>query len=288
MRGGLDAAAAPARSPAVCFDAPGGITLHIAERGHDEAEYPSSMIRKGLTMSLDGVDLCEEGVGFGVPVLKQARETIFPGTLHVRAEASAAVAEYDMDLVERLTLPAPRSFVSVALNAMREPLALLHRRYPVLRRALTGISNAMRSAFGIRTTFEHARSLGTIRVTYRFNASAGEVTVSVEVHGLAAEGCTELVLMNEQGARFFDRYEDSTGCERRGDAIETWQEVSARQAAFHDSRHGVSFALNGAPGARLFRGRELVGDRLAWAGLAYVLPAGTKEFSYGITLGARA
>jgi hypothetical protein len=192
-----------------------------------------------------------------------------------------------MNLVERLALPTRRSLVSAALNAVREPLASLHRRYRVLRRVLTGISNAMRAALGIRTTFEHARSLGIIRVTYRLDASAGRVSVRVEARDLAVEGSTELVIMNELGARFFDRYTDSTGCERKGDAIETWQEVAAGQATFHDSGHGVSFTLSGAPGARLFRGRELVQDRLAWAGLAYVLPADTKEFSYDIALGGR-
>ena len=78
--------------------------------------------------------------------------------------------------------------------------------------------------------------------------------------------------MNEQGAHFFDRYTDSSGCVRQGVSIETWREVTAGDASFLDPFHGVFFSMRSAPGARLFRGRELVEGRLAWAGLAYVLP----------------
>jgi len=259
--------------------------LCIAGPESDGGEYPSSMIRKGLTMSFGGLELCEEGVGFGVPVLKEPWETIFPGGLRVRTGPSVAVVEYEMNLVERLSLPTRRSLPAALLNALREPLALLHRRLPVLRKPLTGISNFLRALFGIRTTFERAPSRGTIRVTYRLDEATGKVSVHVETHDISTEGCIELIIMNELGARFFDHYADSTGCELQGDAIETWREVAAARATFHDSRHGVSFTLGSAPEARMFRGRELTEGRLAWAGLAYVLPAETKEFSYDITIG---
>jgi hypothetical protein len=272
---------------AVRFEAANGITLCIATRGPDGVRYPSSRIRKGLTMSCGAIDLSEEGVGFGVPVLKQPRETIFPGILRVTAgsETSVLVAEYDMNLVERLTLRKRPSLAGIALNAVREPLATLHRRFPALRRVLTGISNAMRAALGIRTTFEQTESRGVIRMTYRFDAAAGKVQVLMEAHDLAVEGCTELAIMNEQGAHFFDCYTDSTGCALNGASIETWQGVSAGEATFLDTRHRVFFSMKNAPGARLFRGRELIEGRLAWAGFAYVLPSDTKEFSYSIAIG---
>jgi hypothetical protein len=271
--------------PAACFQAAGGISLCIASCG--VTGYPTSMVRKGLTMSLGSVDLSEEGVGFGVPVLKKQRETIFPGDVRITAETGgAAVAEFDMNLVERLSLRTHPPLVSAVLNAVKEPIALLHRRYPVVRGALTRVSNAMRAGFGIRTTFERTGSLGTIRVTYRIDA-AGEVQVRMEAGGLHVERCVSLIVMNEQGAHFFDRYTDSTGCVRKGAAIETWQEVFAAEATFTDTRRSLFFSLKRVRGARLFRGRELVPGRLAWAGLAYVLPPDTKDFRYDIMVGAR-
>ena len=196
-------------------------------------------------MGFGSVDLVEEGVGFGVPVLKMPRETIFPRSLRVTAgpDASAATAEYDMDLVERLSVRTRLALVNTALNVVREPLALLHRRYPALRGVFAGISNSMRAAFGIRTVFEHATSRGTIRVTYRVDAAGGELNVRMEARNLATQGCTELIIMNEQGAHFFDTCTDSAGSARQGSAIETWQEVAAARATFLDAVHGVSFTM---------------------------------------------
>ncbi len=265
-----------------------GITLCIRSHGRHGGLYPSSGIPKGLTVSCGGIDLSEEGVGFGVPVLKQPRETIFPGSSRVTCtiqETTVVAVEYDMNLVERLSTQKRCSLAHVALNAVREPLALLHRRYPIVRNAFSAISRALHAALGIRTTFELIESFGIVRVTYTIDTSTGNVRVHMDARDLSTRGCIELILMNEQGANVFDRYSDSEGRELKGSAIETWQEVAAGEATFLDSRHGVFFTMKSARGARLFRGRELAEGRLAWAGLAYSLPADTNNFHYDISVG---
>ncbi len=52
---------------------------------------------------------------------------------------------------------------------------------------------------------------------------------------------TEVVVMNEQGARPFDRYRDADGATLQGGAIGTWDEVAAATASFVSSarRRGV-------------------------------------------------
>jgi len=47
--------------------------------GKRNENYPSCRIQKGLILVHDNKDLSEEGVGFGVPVLKFGQKTIFPG-----------------------------------------------------------------------------------------------------------------------------------------------------------------------------------------------------------------
>jgi hypothetical protein len=49
--------------------------------------------------------------------------------------------------------------------------------------------------------------------------------------------------------------------------------------------HGLVFSLRQVEGARLYRGRELVGSRLAWSGFGYVLPPGIESFRYEISVG---
>jgi hypothetical protein len=90
--------------------------------------------------------------------------------------------------------------------------------------------------------------------------------------------------MNEQGARYFLRYRDSSGVVLTGNKINGWDEVTADKASFVCDRHQIAFTLRQVPGARLFRGRELVGTRLAWAGFGYLLPPATGKFGFDIRI----
>lgn len=99
------------------------------------------------------------------------------------------------------------------------------------------------------------------------------------------EGCTEVNIMNEQGANHFDRYCDSNGLFLKGNAIGTWDEIFADEASFIDSGDNIVFTLKQVKGARMFRGRELVEGRLAWSGLAYGLPQDINNFAYEIRIG---
>ena len=94
------------------------------------------------------------------------------------------------------------------------------------------------------------------------------------------DGITEVVVMNEQGAHYFDRYLDSAGTSLQGREIGCWDEVTAEDACFLCTTHQVVFKLGQVKGARLFRGRELVGSRLAWAGFGYSFPPSIKRFVY--------
>jgi hypothetical protein len=46
------------------------LDAHLAILGPETGSFPASQIHKGLIMRLEYRDLSEEGVGFGVPVLK--------------------------------------------------------------------------------------------------------------------------------------------------------------------------------------------------------------------------
>ena len=179
---------------------------------------------------------------------------------------------------------------SRALYVAKDSLAALHRRLPRLRGPLTATSAALRRRFGWTTTYEEAGFRATVPVTYTIHGdestvdgAPGRVTVTVDLTGLAGRGVSEVVVMNEQGARHFDRYEDSDGAVLRGGEIGTWDEVTAAEAAFVSVACGVRFSLGQAEGARLHRGRELIGARLAWTGFGYSL-AERRTFSYELRI----
>ena len=294
--------------------------------GRTGERYPTGRLQKGLLLLDAGESLAEEGVGFGVPVVKLGVRTVFPGRVDVTCVREGAdwevTATYVMDLVERLARargerpPAGGAGSSIAdpaeagvvrsrvLYAAKDSLAALHRRSPRLRGPLGATSAAVRRAFGWVTTYETTASCGEISVRHavrpldggagvsggaRRDAAAADgaacrVAVTVDLSGLTAPEVSEVVVMNEQGARCFDRYEDGGGAVRRGADIGTWDEVDGPRASFVSTGHRVAFSLGPAPPARLYRGRELVGSRLAWAGFGYALPPAQRSFDYELAV----
>jgi hypothetical protein len=251
--------------------------------------YPTARLQKGLLLADAGHSLAEEGVGFGVPILKRGVATVFPGSVELgvsrAGELWEVTAAYEMNLVERLAKPGGGRMQSDTLHAAKNALAALHRRSRLLRGPLTATSATLRRAFGWVTTYEETASWATLTVTHAICGELGTIDITVDMTGLPSDGFTEVVLMNEQGARHFDRYRDSNGTDLHGAEIGTWERVDAEKASFVSDAHAVAFTLRQIDGARLNRGRELIGSRLAWSGFGYSLPPTCGRFSYGLSIG---
>jgi hypothetical protein len=242
--------------------------------GHSgEGPYPTARLRKGWLLIQSGQALVEEAVGLGVPVLKRGLQTIFPGSVELATSGGGPVydvtATFLLNLEEKIAQPAARSIQSAWLYAVKNTLAAVIRQAPLLRGPLTALSNALRSAFGWQTLFERAAFAATVRITYSVDTRSGVMNVKVDAGGLSNRGVTEVVVMNELGARAFDHYHDASGLSLHGPAIGCWDEVAAEQATFVSAAHHLAFTLPRIDGARLYRGRELIGARLAWAGFGY-------------------
>ena len=269
------------------LELPDDLSLRIADAAAG-AHYPTGRLQKGLLLYDGEQELAEEGVGFGVPVLKRGVQTIFPGAVRLHRSVAGSgheiTADYQLDLVERLARSGGRSVRSGAVYAAKDSLAALHRRVPVLRRPLAAASSAGRRTLGWTTTYEPSAFRATVPVTYALHAEEPAVTITADLTGLSEAGFTEAVFMNELGAREFDRYEDAAGTTLRGDAVGTWDAVTAADGRFVSSRRRLAFSLAQAPGARLHRGRELVGSRLAWAGFGYSVPPALGRFVYEVRI----
>lgn len=258
------------------------VALMIANPG--SGVYPSSKIQKGLVLALNGKDVSEEGVGFGLPVLKFGEKAVFPGSCRTELEAemdhTTIRVDYDMNLVGRMTWVGGR-IENRAFYMLRNAQALLHRNCPWLRIGLEMAYEPLRCAFGLNVFFERVPSAGKVRAAYTVDGHALHVDLNI----LKKDACTEIAIMNELGANYFDYYHDSDGLILQDKAIGSWQECFAEEASFIDRKDGIAFTLKKMNGSRMFLGRELASRGLAWAGLAYMLPAGTKRFSYTIRLG---
>jgi len=254
----------------------------------EQGDYPSCRIQKGLVLVHENRDLSEEGIGFAVPVLKFGHETIFPGNAYITTEkdgdTSMVKIDYDMNLVERMMVKSSRKIDSKAFYKIKECFSWLHWEYPLFRMFLVHSSDLLRRNCGMKTRFEKISSAGIISVVNTVNTKKGIINVVVDIRNVNRERCTEVNIMNELGANHFDSYGDSNGLFLNGNAIGTWDEVFADEASFIDSCDNIAFTLNSKKGARMFRGRELVGGRLAWSGLAYRLPPDIINFTYDIRI----
>jgi len=271
----------PLRSlPGICLMTPGS----------QPDRYPTSRIQKGLALFCDGQDLSEEGVGFGVPVLKTGREAVFPGSGVWKTELKGdggnsgdgptVEAEYFMNLMGRMAVGGKRIDCRTFYRA-REWLASQYRMHPELRKGILFGAELSRKAMSMKDAFVEVPTVGSVKTVYSIMDDS--VQVNLDLRGVP-EG-HELVVMNEQGANHFDSYKDSGGLCLEKEAIGGWDEVFSDEASFIDPKNGLYFALTRVEGAKMMRGRELLSDRLAWAGLAYLLDPGTKRFSYTIRLG---
>ena len=108
-RAGGSNAAREARAVEVTVPLRGDLALRIADGGAGDGPYPTRRLQKGLLLLCAGRELAEEGVGFGVPVLKRGVQTIFPGGVELAWRQDGAdwevAAAFRMDLVERLSGP---------------------------------------------------------------------------------------------------------------------------------------------------------------------------------------
>ena len=259
-----------------------GLSLKIGTTPDIGNGYPTARLQKGFLLFDEGIELAEEAVGFGVPVLKRGLHTIFPGSAAVTCLRSGSAWNistiFTINLVERISRRGRGNVESRPLYAAKNLLAAAIRRLPWSRRVLTGISSGMRGMFNWETDYAEADLSCELKLVHTVEES-GKISVEIDTHDLPRD-ITEVVVMNEQGARHFSRYSDASGISLREDEIGPWDEVRAEKAWFEDSIHRVLFRLSKAQGSRLFRGRELIGSRLAWAGFGYSFPPSTGRFRY--------
>jgi hypothetical protein len=249
--------------------------------------YPTSKIEKGLVISLKGEDLSEEGVGFGVPVLKFGNEAAFPGSSKssswTEGDLAVVKVDYEINLVSRLAL-GDRLIEIDQLCRAKGRVDRLHRDRPSLRRAIRLGSALFRRGLSVETRLVQTGSVGRAQVVYTISQE-GLIDVLVRCWP-KAEGCTEMAIMNEQGAKSFDRYIDSEGMDLSGEDIGSWERIGADWGEFIDTGHNLSFRLWRTEGADLFRGREVIPGRLAWAGLAHVVSMPeVRDLEYKIEVG---
>src|SRR4030042_2658372 len=160
-----------------------GMTLKMDTNPVVGMTYPTARIQKGLILSHEGQELCEEGVGFGVPILKIDLRTIFPGAVELfpleGSFTSGLHARFLMNLEEKIIKSGSRTINNPILYEIKNILAALIRRLPSMRAVLTRSSNLLRSRFGWETIYEPANFSTDLCLTYLVAAENGRIEVAL-------------------------------------------------------------------------------------------------------------
>jgi hypothetical protein len=264
-----------------------GLSLTFCDAPPDKKTYPTASLQKGFILKDNGRELAEEAVGFGVPVLKCGLQTIFPGSVAMTFTHQDTqwniTALFKLDLQERISKADKGAVKNRFFYVAKDGLAALIRFLPILRSPLTAISGLLRRSFNWETIYTSAGFSTALKVLYTLDEEKGCVGVEIDTRNLPAQ-ITEVMVMNEQAALAFDRYQDTSGILLERHEIGCWDEVHAREAWFESTSHKVAFRLCQVKGARLFRGRELVGSRLAWAGFGYSFSPSIQSFRYELRI----
>ncbi len=260
-----------------------GLSLKISDTLDDGKAYPTGRLQKGFLLLDQSQELAEEAVGFGFPVLKRGLQTIFPGAVALtwlrRDSIWEITAFFKLSLVEKISRGGSENVENELLYSVKNFLAAGIRHLPILRGLLTTTSNMLRQMFNWETAYADAGFSTELKILYTIEEETGKLTVEMDPSNLHPS-ITEVVVMNEQGAHHFDRYQDTSGVSLHGEEIGCWDKVTAKEAWFENSARQIVFRLGQVEGARLFRGRELIGSRLAWAGFGYSFPPSIKRLRY--------
>jgi hypothetical protein len=140
----------------------------------------------------------------------------------------------------------------------------------------------VRSVLGVETEFVEVPSKGEVAFTYC--CFPDRINVHVDFSNVDRADCTDILVLNEQGAKHFPLYLDSEGTRLFGRQVGAWAKVAAEEATFTNPDSGWSFSLENLNGAALIRGREHIKNRFSWSGLTYALNPQAVEYGYTIRL----
>lgn len=243
-------------------------------------------LQKGVVLERAGRRLCEEGMGFGVPVLVCGMRTYLSRSAElVRTERGGGPAwekTFHFDAIERTSWRG-REVTSRWPYALQELRGHLYKRSRTLQRLLP-VANRMNERAGLAFDFVPTDSRGSVTVSYAFTGDHVEVSVGVPELESGVRRA-RLYILNEQGATMFSRYRDDHGLTLDEAAIGGWIEVASGRAWLTTPDGAIGFGIEPRPPARLYRGWERVDGVLSWAGFTYDVSHLTNEaFEYAIEL----
>lgn len=244
-----------------------------------------AQLQKGLVLVLDGEELVEEGIGFGAPVVVYDDRPYFSTSAEVivqpRGNRNVIVKSFLMDTVSRKRV-GKNFYVNDSLyKFFHERFHTVYVNNKKLNPAFNWLM-ALRRILRIETEFIKVEPRGRAIVQFTFHPDS--IDIEVSLRQLDTRSCREILILNEQGASFFKKYQDSNRQTLIDEEVGAMEKVDAESASFATMNDKAQFTLMNDKTTEFFRGREKTRGRFSWAGFGYSLSPSTRVFRYTISL----
>ncbi len=243
----------------------------------------TAALQKGLVLIYKGKELIEEGIGFGVPVIKYHDKTLFSSNAEISISTKTPPSIEKRFLID--TVSKKRFYKAYVNDQFYDFIHKLFEKTYLGNNHLLSVNNKimeLREILKIKTEFTKTEPRGVVSLKYTFKEN--EIQIKADFSKLKHDGCMELLLLNEQGANTFQSYSDTGGLRLNGREIGAWDVVQAQEATLSSVDGNLSFTLENKRAARLFRGWESTKNRFAWAGLSYSINPKADLFNYTVKL----
>jgi hypothetical protein len=234
---------------------------------------------------LGGRELIEEGVGFGVPVVIFSDKTYFSSSAELSIitenQTTMIVKNFYIDTVSRKVWRNRVLTDNSLYQIISRFFMKIYRKYPSSRRGIFPFIK-LRKKFGIETLFTKVKHRGNITIKYKIKPRS--VEIEADFTRINKDNCLKVLLLNEQGATCFRRFFDSEGVKLIDEKIGAWDQVDAGWACLSNVNYSLGFCVQSLLNCRLLKGREVIEDRLSWAGMAYEIDPHIDLIKYEIKI----
>jgi len=229
-------------------------------------------VARGLGAYFQGSCIVGEGIGIGAPLALKGNRAVFPLDSEILRSGKKPIKRFYLNSLSQKYVGGLRA--DFPYKWLRSHLALLYLKSPAFRPVFNYLM-AARTAIGIKSHYEKLADCGHVDITYE--AEGSEVHVNVDASNLEAD---RFLVGNELDGRLFtDLLVDDS---LRIDRVPPWLEIKGRTAQLLAPKLGLAFTVETQPGCRLFCGREVLGQRLNWAGFSYSPNTGKGRFNYKV------
>lgn len=251
----------------------GGVVFRVRPVGSGSHEIHG--VCRGVGVECNGLDMVGEGMGLGAAICVLNGRTIFSLSKEEQMQPQTYLRAFHMDGLSAKKIAGLD--IDKPYRLVRKALAPLYIRSQGFRPIYTYLMWA-RTALGPRAVYKKLQDIGVILVSYRF-VSQGVLDVEVDPR---VRPDAKVMIANELSGRYFTQlFLDNKMVVEK---IPPWMNISSESAVLYSPLLKLGLKVSRVEGCEMYAGREVVGQRLNWAGFSYAPCSSMGKISYRVEM----